>query len=162
MGSSNTKMTSDDRKANNLKRQLEFARELVLKGNLYRGYVEIARAYANVIEDVDQEALCETLAELRPSETAINSILTGMESSLAYIDRILSIGENFEPEELLLILLKRQDINLVSVLLKEHYNQYVEFDSSRTDEAIWHRFKHSSNRHNNKIFQDLYGKEVAE
>ena len=83
-----------------------------------------------------------------------------MESSLANIDRVLSIGEVFQPEELLLVLLQRLDIKLIMAMLKGYYNISLEIDCTQADESIRLRLHKSTDKRNNKLYRLIYGVDV--
>jgi len=148
-----------DRIGEKIYRQTNLGRELLLHGEFYRGFLELARAYTNKWGRRDHE-LHRPLADLRLSDSDINTLRTGMESSLANIDRILSIGEVFQPEELLLALQQRLDIKLIMAMLKGYYNINLEIDCSQADESIRLRLRKSVDKRNNKLYRLIYGVDV--
>jgi hypothetical protein len=133
---------------------------MLLRGELYRGFLELARAYTNKWGRRDQE-LYKTLAELRLSDADINTLRSEMRSSLAGINRVLSKGEVFKPEELLLVLQKRSDIKLMMAMLKGYYNINLEMDASAADEFIRLRLRKSVDKRNNKLYRLIYGVDVT-
>jgi hypothetical protein len=121
-----------------LHQNYEEYQELFQNGEIYSAVIRLAEIFVCLpsLNRVQQKEWKEILEEVSLSDKSIKAIEIGVQKDLQRITKILSVGNKWNEDEILLLLLKRINIDIVLHYLKERYKLALKISLSDTDALI--------------------------
>jgi len=132
---------------------IDNARTALDGGASLRGYRQLALAYqlsVSLSHSEKREAM-GGLRALRPSHPALERIVDDIRAEVLEIERILSIGEVFQPEETLALAMRWSDLRNLVLFFEAVYAIDLRSEIDRLDSFLGDRFKMSTDKRIRKI-----------
>jgi hypothetical protein len=136
-----------------LNHRFSFYKDLLQAGEYHSALTYLA-AISHCVPKLDTAAQSKWVDFLRkehPSEDAIRAAGIGIEKAAQIIRRILSIGTKWNDDEILLVLQKRIEIDLLLHFLNECCSRQLSIPLDDVDEAILHLANSKENKRDFKL-----------